>query len=278
MIYGDGEHVESYGELEQRSRRLGHLLRRLGLEPGDCVAALVGNDDQFFDLYWACHRVGLYFTPVNWHLQRDEMQYIVENCDAKAFIANARFAEIAAAVAAALPALAVSASLGGPIPGFRSLEDALADVPLDLALDGQLEGSVMLYSSGTTGRPKGVRRPLPRVPAGHPPFIGASIGLVEPLRHPQEDEPYLSPAPLYHAAPLAFTSAANHRIGATTVVMRRFDPEDALRLIEDYRIRPPSGCRPTSAACCSCRRPCASATTCRACAWRCTRRRRARSR
>lgn len=235
VIYGDGEHVESYGELERRSRRLAHLLRRFGLEPGDCLAALVDNDDVFFDLYWACHRAGLYFTPVNWHLQRDEVRYIVDNCDAKVFFAHARFAETAAAVAAELPRLSVSASLGGEIPGLRALEDALADVPEDLPLENPLEGSVMLYSSGTTGRPKGVRRPLPRVAAGDPAANLAGIGLVS-MFGMKEGEVYLSPAPLYHAAPLAF-SAANHRIGATVVVMRRFDPEQALRLIERFRVQ-----------------------------------------
>ena len=73
LIYGDGEHVETYGELEQRSRRIGHVLRRLGLEFGDSVAVYLANDDQFFDVFWACHRTGLYFTPVNWHLQEDEI-------------------------------------------------------------------------------------------------------------------------------------------------------------------------------------------------------------
>jgi len=235
VIYGNGEHIESYGQLEARSRRLAHVLRRFGLEPGDSVAALIGNDDCFFDLYWACHRAGLYFTPVNWHLQRDEVQYIVENCDAKVFVAHARFAEIAASVPAALPRVAVSASIGGAIPGFRSLEDAVAEAPADQPLGEELEGSVMLYSSGTTGRPKGVRRPLPRVPAGDPKFVVASIGLVA-LFGMKEGEVYLSPAPLYHAAPLAF-SAAQHRIGATAVIMRRFDPEEALRLIEKFSVR-----------------------------------------
>src|SRR5512134_2440004 len=110
----------SYGALEERSRRLAHVFRRWGLEPGDCVAVLLGNDDAFFDVFWACHRAGLYFTPVNWDLQRDEVQYIVDNCDAKAFLAQVRFAEIAAAVASAVPRLAVSASVGGAIPGLRS--------------------------------------------------------------------------------------------------------------------------------------------------------------
>jgi len=233
VIYGDGEYVESYGELEQRSRQLVHLLRSWGLAPGDSLAVLIGNDDRFFDLFWAAHRAGLYFTPVNWHLQRDEVEYIVDNCDAKAFVAHARFAEVAADVPRAVPRVAVNASIGGAIPGFRSLEDELAGVPADKALDEQLEGSVMLYSSGTTGRPKGVRRPLPRVPAGDMRLALTSIGLVS-LFGMKEGEVYLSPAPLYHAAPLAFSSA-QHRIGATSVIMRRFDPEQALQLIQSQK-------------------------------------------
>jgi long-chain acyl-CoA synthetase len=233
VVYGEGERFESYGELEERSRRLGHVFRSWGLEPGDCVAVLLGNDDVFFDVFWACHRIGLYFTPVNWHLQREEVQYIVENCDARAFVAAERFGELATSVAEAVPTLAVSASLGGELPGFRSLEDALA-ASSDAPLGEELEGSVMLYSSGTTGRPKGVRRPLARAPAGDPKTVIATVGLAG-LFGMKEGDVYLSPAPLYHAAPLAF-SQAQHRIGATTVIMRRFDPETALRLIERYRV------------------------------------------
>lgn len=234
VIYGNGETVETYGELEQRSRRLVHRFREWGLEPGDCVAVLLGNDDVFFDLFWACHRAGLYFTPVNWHLQRDEVEYIVDNCDAKAFVAHARFGEVAAAAAQAVPRLVVSASVGGAIPGFRSLEDELSKAPADAPLEEELEGSVMLYSSGTTGRPKGVRRPLPRVPAGDPQTVIASVGLMG-LFGMKEGDVYLSPAPLYHAAPLVFAST-QHRIGATSVIMRRFDPEEALRIIQDQRV------------------------------------------
>jgi acyl-coenzyme A synthetase/AMP-(fatty) acid ligase len=234
VIYGNGEHVESYGVLEERSRRLAHVLRKWGLEPGDCVAALLGNDDAFFDLFWACHRAGLYFTPVNWHLQRDEVQYIVENCDAKAFVAHARFGEAAEAAARRVPRLGMAASVGGAIPGFRPLEEALEHAPEDEPLGEELEGSVMLYSSGTTGRPKGVRRPLPRVPAGDPRSNIGIVGLVG-LFGMKEGDVYLSPAPLYHAAPLTF-SQAQHRIGATTVVLRRFDPEEVLRAIQDQRV------------------------------------------
>ena len=94
----------------------------------------LANDDEFFDLYWACHRTGLYFTPVNWHLQEDEIQYIVDNCDAKLLVAHARFAEIAARVAPRAPeARRRASSIGGEIPGFRALEDALSSVPPDAA-------------------------------------------------------------------------------------------------------------------------------------------------
>lgn len=234
VIYGNGETVESYGALEERSRRLAHVFRGWGLEPGDCVAVLLGNDDSFFDVFWACHRAGLYLTPVNWHLQRDELRYIVENCDARAFLAHARFAEIAHASAEGIDRLAISASVGGEIPGFRALEDALSGAPSDTHLGEELEGSVMLYSSGTTGRPKGVRRPLRRVPAGDPATVIAAVGLTG-LFGMKEGDVYLSPAPLYHAAPLIFAST-QHRIGATAIVMRRFDPEQALRIIEDQKV------------------------------------------
>jgi len=234
VVYGNGEFVESYGELEERSRRLVHVFRSWGLAPGDCVAVLIGNDDVFFDVFWACHRMGLYFTPVNWHLQRDEAEYIVDNCDAKAFVAHARFGEIAAEIAPRVRRLAVSASVGGALPGFRALEEELASAPKDEAIGEELEGSVMLYSSGTTGRPKGVRRPLPRVAAGDPTTTATSVGLLR-LFGMGEGDVYLSPAPLYHAAPLAFSSS-QHRVGATSVIMRRFDAEDALRLIQDQKV------------------------------------------
>lgn len=234
VVYGNGETIESYGMLEERSRRLVHVFQRWGLEPGDCVAVLLGNDDSFFDVFWACHRAGLYLTPVNWHLQRDEVEYIVDNCDASAFLAHLRFAGIAAEVARAVPRLRVSVSIGGEIPGFRSLEDELARTHADLPLAEELEGSVMLYSSGTTGRPKGVRRPLARVRAGDPKATIAAVGLLG-MFGMREGDVYLSPAPLYHAAPLLFASS-QHRIGATTVVMRRFEPEEALRIIQERRI------------------------------------------
>ncbi len=234
VIYGEGEFQESYGELELRSRRIAHVLRRAGVVPGDCVAAWLANDDAFFDLFWACHRIGVFFTPVNWHLHRDEIAYIVENSDAKVLVAHGRFAADAEPVARGAAGLTRRFSVAGEIPGFVRLEEAVADVPADLGLDDPLEGSVMLYSSGTTGRPKGVRRPLSGRPSGDPAVALAVTALCH-LFGITESDRYLTPAPLYHAAPLTFTQA-QMRIGSTSVVMRRFDPEQALRLIADYRI------------------------------------------
>jgi acyl-CoA synthetase (AMP-forming)/AMP-acid ligase II len=234
VVFGNGETVLSYGELESRSRRLGLLLRRAGLETGDGIALLMGNEDSFYDVFWAAMRTGLYFTPINWHLHPDEVLYIVENSDARVFFASPTFSRVAAEVGARLPSEVRRIALGGEIEGFERVEELLAEVPEHAPLERPLEGALMLYSSGTTGQPKGVRQPLSGRAAGDPvaaiTWLGfaALFGLVESDR-------YLSPAPLYHAAPLVF-STVQHRIGATAVVMRRFEAEEALRVLEDQRI------------------------------------------
>jgi long-chain acyl-CoA synthetase len=235
IILGNGDSRETFGELELRSRRIAHLLRARGLEPGGCVAALMDNTDPaFHDLFWACHRVGLYFTPVNWHLQQDEVRYIVDNCDADALFSSGRFAEVAARVAPSCPKLRLKVATTGEIEGFEPLAAALADVPEDAPLENQREGSVMIYSSGTTGRPKGVRRPLVDGPPGAPSVALFAQGFLGLFGIGAEDR-YLCPAPLYHAAPMAFTT--NHtRIGASVVVMPRFDAEGALRIIQDQEV------------------------------------------
>jgi len=234
LIYGNGESRETYGELELRSRRIAHGLRRWGLEPGDTLAVLLGNEEGLFDLYWACFRTGLYLTPVNWHLSEPEVRYVIDNCDAKAFVASAAFEKLAGRLSSQLPKVKTRLSLGGEIEGFIRIEDALADVPVDAPLENQLEGSVMLYSSGTTGFPKGVRYPLPGKPAGHPDVARGSTAFMLMFGIGENDR-YLCPAPLYHAAPLTF-SAAQQRLGATAVVMRHFEPEEALGIIQDQKI------------------------------------------
>jgi long-chain acyl-CoA synthetase len=236
VICGNGEFVETWGELEQRSRRWGHLLRARGVGPGGCVAAIVANDDPvFMDLFWACHRIGVYFTPVNWHLQESEIQYIVDDCDADALVVSPRFAPTARRVAPHCPKAQVRIVTAGPAPpGFESLAEVCAEVPADAPLADQREGSVMLYSSGTTGRPKGVRRPLPDGPPGEPTSANFARGFMA-LFGLTEEERYLVPAPLYHAAPLAWSTSLM-RNGSSVVIMPRFDPELALQIIQDQRV------------------------------------------
>ena len=235
IINGNGDSQETFGELELRSRRIGHLLRAKGLERGGCVAVLMENTDpSFHDVFWACQRVGLYFTPVNWHLQEDEVQYIVDNCDADALFVSRAFAEMATKVARRCPKLRLRVATTGEVEGFEPLASLLADVPEDPELPDPREGSVMIYSSGTTGRPKGVRRPLPDVPAGDPSVTAFSQGFMG-LFGISGDDRYICPAPLYHAAPMQFTTS-HTRIGATVVVLPRFDAELVLRVIQDQKI------------------------------------------
>jgi acyl-CoA synthetase (AMP-forming)/AMP-acid ligase II len=233
VIFDNGERTVSYRDLERSSRRMAHLLRALGVEPGDSIAVMVGNEELFFDAYWAAMRLGIYFTPVNWHLQDAEIAYIVDNCDASVFLASSDWEKTV--TAAQISESVVRLSAGGDIAGYRRIEEALAGVPEDAELPDQLEGQTMLYSSGTTGFPKGVRTRLSGLPAGH-----ESVGLRAQLSmgglfQIGQDSRYICPAPLYHAAPLAFTMSLL-RLGGTAVVMSQFDPEDALRVIQDQKI------------------------------------------
>jgi acyl-CoA synthetase (AMP-forming)/AMP-acid ligase II len=233
LIFDQGRPVVTYRQLDERSNRLAQAFRAWGLRPGDAIAALLANEEHFFDFYWAALRSGLYFTPVNWHLSADEMRYIVDDCDASVFVASVAFREQASGVAGDLPRVKQRLSVGGAIPGFASYEQAVAAFPA-AALDQEVEGAAMLYSSGTTGRPKGVRPHLPLDPAGTGAVIPGVMGFSVIFGF-EENDRYICPGPLYHAAPLNFT-ALQHRLGATAVVMERFDAERALELIERHRV------------------------------------------
>src|SRR5262245_43472181 len=233
LIFADQGITVTYRELDERSSRIAHAFRDFGLRPGDGIAVLLGNEEHFFDYYWAAMRSGLYFTPLNWHLAPDEIRYIVDNSDARVLIANASFAGPLAAVAADVPKVERKLAVGGAIAGFERQEPALAGYPTTRPAD-EREGSHMLYSSGTTGRPKGVRNPLRLDPPGEGAAQLLTVGFCSFFGF-DGDDVYLCPGPLYHAAPLQFTQL-QHRIGATACVLDRFEPERALAAMERFGV------------------------------------------
>jgi long-chain acyl-CoA synthetase len=230
IMGGSGE-VVTYRKLDERSNRCARLFRSLGLRRGDAIALLLENRPEFFDLCWGAQRAGLYYTPISTHLKPDEIVYIARDCGARVFVSSRALAEVAGPAAERLPDLRARLSLGD-VPGFEALEPALAAQPSGPIPD-ESEGAEMLYSSGTTGQPKGIHSPLPGDPIGTPTPLLHGIQL--PPFGACADTVYLSPAPLYHSAPLRFTMAL-HRLGATVVAMERFDAAAALALIERYRV------------------------------------------
>ncbi|MGB8843107.1 MAG: acyl-CoA synthetase [Aliidongia sp.] len=233
IIMGESGLSVSFGRLVERSRRLAHHLRGCGLKAGDGIAFLLENRPEFFDLAWAAQRLGLYYTPINGHLQPAEAGYILRDCGAKLFALSDLLARQVPALVQSAAGIGHLLSVGGAHPGFVPFEEALAAAST-APLDGEIEGSAMLYSSGTTGQPKGIRRLLPQQRFGSLPIPMPALAL-QALYGFDPATVYLSPAPLYHAAPLAFSMTVQ-RCGGTVVVMERFDPLEALRLIERHRI------------------------------------------
>jgi len=240
LIMGGTGAVVTHGELESRSRRLAQLLHARGLRPGDHVAVLLENEPTYFEVFWAAQRSGLYLTPVNWHLRPDEAGYIVEDCGASAVVVAASLASVASGLAPYLDSVSTRLVVGAAdadideaeLDGWERYEQAVADQP-DEPLDEELEGAWMFYSSGTTGRPKGIKGPLSGEPFGTaPPPL---VLMMQLLWGFTDRTTYLCPAPLYHAAPLGWSTSVQ-RLGGTVVVMERFDPTEALGLVARHRI------------------------------------------
>jgi long-chain acyl-CoA synthetase len=229
-IMADSGEAITYQRLEHASNKGAQLFRQLGLRTGDHIALLMENHPRFLEICWAAQRAGLYYTAISWRLQPNEVDYIVNNCEARVFITSFAQADRVAALRTSAPALAHCYMVDGTTDGFESWEDALAAMPSTPIAD-EMEGSAMLYSSGTTGYPKGVKKPLPGVKFGE----GPMLPMLQTLYGADQDSIYLSPAPLYHAAPLAFTMTCL-RTGIQVVVMEHFEPERALQCIEQYRI------------------------------------------
>jgi long-chain acyl-CoA synthetase len=225
FIHDPNGKTTTFGEVNANANRIVRLLRRHGLTPGDAVALVCSNRAEFVEVLAATQRGGWRITPVNWHLTADEIAYIINDCEAKAVFCEQRVAASSAAVAQC-PNLAVKVAIGGPIEGFLDYDAALA--PLDGGDIGDpVLGNAMMYTSGTTGRPKGVYRAQPVVPVQ---------GLYAMRGYDHATSVQLCAGPAYHAAPLAFDVRGAMGAGCQLVFMDKWDSELALRLIAEKRV------------------------------------------
>jgi fatty-acyl-CoA synthase len=232
IVMGESGEVVTYRELDERSARFARALRRRGLGVGDHVAICMENNRPYLEVAWAAQRAGLYFTAINRHLRPGEVQYILDDCGATALVTSAAMAPVIAGLDLARVPTRVCAD--GELPGFEPYA-AVCDAEAPLPPDDECEGREMLYSSGTTGRPKGVRKQLPATPMGDPSAAPVQIAQGIAAFGAGPGSVYLSPAPLYHSAPLVYCMSM-HRLGATVVVMEHFDARRCLELIERYRV------------------------------------------
>ncbi|MDN5932391.1 MAG: AMP-binding protein, partial [Pseudonocardia sp.] len=233
VVLSDTGATLTYADLEDRSIRLSQVLHAAGLRPGDDVALLAENGLRTYEVFWAAMRSGLYITAINQHLTPSEVSYIVNDCGAKAIIVSSTYAATATAILDVTPGVTLHLAFGpDPVPRHDDYDAALAAASPE-PLPEQPRGRDMLYSSGTTGRPKGVKAPLSGAQVHE--AGDQLLGLFGPLYGFDADTVYLSPAPLYHAAPLRFGGMI-HQIGGTVVVMPRFDPAAALAAIERFGV------------------------------------------
>ena len=228
VMAATGETV-TYRQLDERSNQGAQLFRALGLKTGDVIAIFMENNPRYFEIAWAAQRSGLYYTCISSKLTAGEVEYILRDCAAKVLVTSAALGPVADEVARLVPDLKLY--MAGPAHApFESFEAAREPMPATPIAD-EAAGSDMLYSSGTTGRPKGVKPALSDQPIDAPnPLVMMAMGLFGFTG----ESVYISPAPLYHAAPLRWCMSV-HKLGGTVIVMERFDPEECLRLIEQYR-------------------------------------------
>jgi len=231
LIMGKTGETLTYKELNDRSNRLAQLMWDAGLRPGDHAAIFMENNIRYPEIYWAAIRSGLYFTTVNSHLTAEEAIYIVNDSESQVLVTSYAMRQEAEGLIGEIPNCKTLLMVDGVLDGFESYEECTARYPAE-PLEEELLGDTMLYSSGTTGRPKGIRRPLSGskikdAPAMVSLLLGGLYGI-------DENSHYLSPAPMYHSAPLGF-SMGTQALGGTLIMMEKFDPEEALRCIETYK-------------------------------------------
>ena len=213
LLVGSDER-RTYGELSRRADRLAQLFRSLGLAPGDGIAFTITNCPELLEIAVAAMRAGLYYTAVSTQLTPAETHYIVNDCGASAYLVSAQYADLAREMDHLLERRVRRFSVGGSLEGYESLESAAGDMPEE-ALRDETRGQDLLYSSGTTGQPKGIRVPLSGDSPETMPDNGKAVAALYSFG---PETVYLSPAPLYHAAPLRF-NLVNLMLGGTSVIM-----------------------------------------------------------
>ncbi len=226
IVYPSGTTV-TFGEMEERANQLAHLFRQAGLREGDAIAILMPNNEHYHTVMWAARRAGLYYVPINTQLTAAEAAYIVDNSSAKAIVGSAALRPVLERIDG-LPALRIV--VGGELDGWLSYPECIAAQP-DTPIVDEIEGDLLQYSSGTTGRPKGIKRPLSHLPPSQARGLMSSM----PSAWASPDGVYLSPAPLYHTAPSVW-SMRMHSAGIPVVVMEKFDAEGALDAIQRHRV------------------------------------------
>lgn len=226
-----GDSTWTYGELEAAANRLAHGLRHAGVKPGDGIAVLLGNRLEIFAAFWAAMRSGCYYTPISTHLQGDEIAWILHSARPKLLLSAQCFLERLTPVADSLPAISLLLDRAQPPRPWQTLEDFTTGQP-DTFPEDASEGAALLFSSGTTGRPKGVINARPGAPPG---TIGELARRRMALHEIDATVTYLSTAPLYHSAPLRYTEMVLRK-GGHCVIMEKFDAAGALELIERHRV------------------------------------------
>ena len=222
----------TYKQLDDRSNQLAQLIYAQGLRRGDHISIFMENDIRYFVVVWAALRSGLYLTTVNRYLTDEEAAYIIDNSESRVLVTSHYLSDVARSLPGMCPGVKCWLMTDEADPGYTEFDAELDKYPAE-ALADEPAGAFMLYSSGTTGRPKGILRPLPETK------ISDDAGAVGPLQRKlwgfDENSVYLSPAPLYHSAPIGFTSATQG-LGGTVIMMPRFDEVGALRAIQDYKV------------------------------------------
>lgn len=231
-VVDDQEHKISHGDMLARVNQLSNGMRSLGLKRGDSIAAMLPNSPEAMQVYLAMQQIGLYLTPINYHLVGPEIAYILTDCEARAFIAHERYADVVQHAVEETGFPGENVFIVGASNGFRRFED-LTDQQPATPPDERSLGAIMNYTSGTTGRPKGVRRPLPTTPIDET-DLGAALDGYKVGRD-ETDNVHLLACPWYHTAPMVMVAPSMHR-GHSVVIMDRFQPERTLELIERYRV------------------------------------------